>query len=208
MPQVTKDEGYTFEKYGGVSRFASYAHQLQEIFRINPRSVLEIGVGDGVVGSYLRQGGVIKHTWADIAEDLHPEVVADVRALPFADESFDASCAFEVLEHLPFEDFEKAVAELARVARTHVLLSLPHFGPPIKWLIKIPFLPEIRFAWKVPFPRVHTFNGQHYWEIGKRGYPPKRIREVLKKYGTIEREFIPFENQYHHFFVVRITKKS
>ncbi len=201
MPQVTKEEGYQFEKYGGVFRFASYAYQLREIFRLNPMSVLEIGTGDGVVGNYLRQEGSIKHVWVDIAEDLHPDVVADVRGLPFPDASF------EVLEHIPFEDFEKAVAELVRVAKSHVLISLPHFGPPIKLLIKIPFLPELRFAWKIPFPRKHTFNGQHYWEIGKHGYPPRRIRAILKKYGTVEREFIPFENQYHHFFRLR-KKKS
>ncbi len=203
MPQVTKEEGYGFEKYGGISRFASYAHQIQEILRLKPSSVLEIGAGDGVVGGYLKRQTNIRYTVADIAEDLEPDVVADVRHLPFKDGEFDASCAFEVLEHLPFEEFETCVSELVRVAKKYVLISVPHFGPPIMFLLKIPFLPKLQFAIKVPFARAHTFNGQHYWEIGKKGFAPKRIRDVLKKFGTIEREFIPFENQYHHFFVLR-----
>ncbi len=200
MIQVHKEEGYNFEKYGGAARFSSYAHQLEEILRNAPRSVLEVGVGDGVVGGYLKRQTTIRHCWLDIAEDLHPDVVGDVRRMPFPDATFDTTCAFEVLEHVPFEDFEESVRELLRVASRRVLISLPHFGPPVKLLLKVPCAPEIRFAWKVPFPRTHRFNGQHYWEIGKRGYSASRIRAILSSHATIEREFIPFDNQYHHFF--------
>ncbi len=203
MPQVSKEEGYTFEKYGGISRFASYAYQIREILGISPSDVLEIGIGDAVVGNYIQRQTNIRYVWADIAEDLQPDVVADVRALPFADGSFDTVCAFEVLEHLPFEDFEKSLSELVRVARRYVLLSLPHFGPSVRLSFKIPFIPESRFAFKIPFPKRHVFNGQHYWEIGKRGYPVSRIRNAIAKYDVIEKEFVPFENQYHHFFILR-----
>lgn len=203
MTQIAKHD-YKFEKYSGIDRFASYAYQLREIFATNPHSVLEIGVGEAVVANYIKHMTAVAYTSADFAEDLSPDVVADVRALPFVDNAFDTVCAFEVLEHLPFEDFEKAVCELARVSRGCVLISLPHFGPPLKLRLKIPFLPELSFAWKLPYPRQHFFNGQHYWEIGKKGYPPSRIRAVLRKYGSIEKEFIPFENQYHHFFVLKV----
>ena len=83
------------------------------------------------------------------------------------------------------------------------MLSLPHFGPPIKFLLKIPFLPEFCFAFKVPFAREHMFNGQHFWEIGKRGYGVKKIRNILEKYFVVEKEFVPFENQYHRFYVLK-----
>jgi ubiquinone/menaquinone biosynthesis C-methylase UbiE len=166
MPQVSKEEGYRFERYGGASRFASYACQIAEILKTVPVNVLEIGVGDGVVGGYLKRQTAIRYTCADIADDLKPDVVADVRRLPFPDGSFDTVCAFEILEHIPFQDFEKAFSELVRVARKYVLISLPHFGPPVKFLLKLPFLPELSFAYKIPYPRAHVFNGQHYWEIG------------------------------------------
>lgn len=203
MPQVRKEEGYNFEKYGGAERFASYAYQIREILSHAPQSVLEVGVGDGVVGNYVREQTSIAHTWVDIAEDLKPDVIADIRKLPFEDSSFDVVCAFEVLEHLPFEDFEVALGEILRVSKKTVLISLPHFGPPIKFLLKLPFVPEIKCACKIPFPKRHQFNGQHYWEIGKRGYPLARIREILSRYGTITSEFVPFENQYHHFFILQ-----
>jgi hypothetical protein len=205
MSQVTKEEGYAFERYADIGRFASYGYQLRELFATRPASVLEVGVGDGVVGNYLRAHAGFSYTSVDFASDLSPDVVGDVRKLPFLGSSFDTVCAFEVLEHLPFDDFEPSVRELARVARSYVLISLPHFGPPVKFSLKLPLLPEIRIAVKLPIPHAHRFNGQHYWELGKRGYPASRIRSVLARFGSIEREFIPFENQYHHFFVLRVA---
>lgn len=56
-------------------------------------------------------------------------VRGDAYALPFADDSFDAVIAAEVLEHLP-ED-ERAMAELFRVLRPGGLLAVtvPRWGP-------------------------------------------------------------------------------
>ncbi len=205
--QVDKD-AYRFERYGTEERFVSYQTQLAEIIRSNARSVLEIGAGDRVVGSYLKNNTQIAYTSADIADDVGADVIAPVTKLPFEDNSFDISCAFEVLEHLPFDQFQPALTELARVARTHVLISLPHFGPMLSLALKIPFLPRIRLAYKIPFPKEHAFNGQHHWEIGKRGYPLSRIRTELSKHGRITRDFIPFESSYHHFFSIKISNGS
>lgn len=201
MKQVNKD-AYKFERYANPGRFVSYYYQLAEVLVFKPESVLEIGVGDGVFRDYLKNNTNISYTSVDVADDLHPDVVGSVTKLPFEDSKFDIVCAFEVLEHIPFEQFEKALAELARVSRRAVILSLPHFGPPVKFLLKVPFLPELSFAFKVPFARKHVFNGQHYWEIGKRGCSSQMIRAVLRKYFTVEKEFVPFENQYHHFFIL------
>ena len=43
--------------------------------------------------------------------------------LPFADGEFDAATAIEVLEHVP--DAEHTVAEMARVAKRWLLVSVP-----------------------------------------------------------------------------------
>jgi 2-polyprenyl-3-methyl-5-hydroxy-6-metoxy-1,4-benzoquinol methylase len=43
--------------------------------------------------------------------------------LPFADGEFDVAAAIEVLEHVP--DPEHTVAEMARVATGHLLVSVP-----------------------------------------------------------------------------------
>ncbi|OGG55053.1 hypothetical protein A3D62_00220 [Candidatus Kaiserbacteria bacterium RIFCSPHIGHO2_02_FULL_49_11] len=203
MEQQVNKDAYEFARYCYPDRWASYYYQLREVIEAHPRSVLEVGTGDGVLKRYLQSNTQIEYQNLDIALDLHPDIVGSVEDIPLPDKSVDVAVAFEVLEHLPFEKFERALGELARVSRHAVIISLPHFGPPIKFSFKIPFLREVRLAWKIPFPKKHVFKGEHYWEIGKRGFGVGRIRRVLKKHTVVDKEFIPFENQYHHFFVLR-----
>lgn len=202
MKQVDKKH-YSFARYCYPERWASYYHQLHEVLSSDPQSILEVGGGDGVLESYIKHNiADAVYTSADIAEDLNPDVIAAIDALPFGDASFDVVCAFEVLEHIPFEKFEKALNELLRVSKKRVLISVPHFGPPLALSFKLPFLKEIKLLFKIPFPRKHVFNGQHYWEIGKRGYAPSRLRAAIIKFAHIKREFVPFDSRYHHFYVL------
>ena len=94
------------------------------------------------------------------------------------------------------------MSELKRVSKKYVILSLPHFGHSIKLSFKIPLIKEKKLAIRIPFPTKHHFNGDHYWEIGKKGYPLMKIKQIIKKYFMLKKDFIPFENQYHHFFVL------
>ncbi|MDR2260270.1 MAG: hypothetical protein LBE06_04915, partial [Azoarcus sp.] len=64
----------------------------------------------------------------------------------------------------------------------------------------------------IPFirPKPHTFDGEHYWEINKRGYSLKTVMNAIKKSGedagfTLEKHYRVFENPYHHFFVLKKT---
>jgi len=202
--QVDKSH-YDFSRYAFEGRFVSYYHQLREVLALHPRSVLEVGVGDRVFGDFIKNNTGIAYTSVDFAADLRPDVVGSVLALPFPDKSYDVVCAFEVLEHLPFEQFDKAVSELARVARTHVLISVPHFGPMLSLSLKIPFIPHLQFAFKIPFVKKHVFNGQHYWELGKKGYPASLVRQKLSRHGRIVRDFVPSGSAYHHFFVLELS---
>ncbi|MDD5165081.1 MAG: class I SAM-dependent methyltransferase [Candidatus Pacebacteria bacterium] len=203
--QVNKDH-YNFKAYSHLGRWASYFFQLEQVFSFNPASILEIGVGDRVFGDYIKNNTDIKYISADVAEDLKPDVVASVTALPFTDGEFDVSCAFEVLEHIPFDSFEDALREMARVSKKAVIISLPHFGPSCELSFKIPFIKRVKLAFKLPFHPIHAWNGEHYFEIGKKGYEVGEIRNVLRKDFVIQKDFVPFENQYHHFFVL-VPKK-
>jgi ubiquinone/menaquinone biosynthesis C-methylase UbiE len=199
--QVDKS-AYRFERYCGLDRWSSYHYQIHNIVETRSSSLLEVGVGDRVVENYIKHNTDISYTSVDIADDVGADVIGSITKLPFENKSFDAVCAFEVLEHLPYDTLPTSLFELARVARKKVLISVPHFGPPLKLSFKLPFLPEIAVAFKIPVPLTHTFNGQHYWELGKKGYSVKRFRQCLEEKFVIEKEFVPFENQYHHFFVL------
>lgn len=199
--QVDKKH-YEFGEYGFEERFVSYYWQFKEVLGLKPRSILEVGVGDGVFGGFIRKNTGIEYKSVDIAEDLKPDILGSVTALPEADSAYDVTCAFEVLEHIPFEEFDLAVEEMVRVAKKYVVISVPHFGPMLAFSLKIPFLPLMRFAFKIPYPKTHRFNGQHHWEVGKKGYPLSLIRSKLKSHGKLVRDFVPFGAFYHHFFVI------
>jgi hypothetical protein len=62
------------------------------------------------------------------------------------------------------------------------------------------FLPQIRKP-------IHSFDGEHYWEIGKAGYPLKRIISDIERQGMeIIKTYRVFESPYHRFFVLRETE--
>lgn len=188
-------------KYDYQSRWMSYWYQINTVLELKPKNVLEIGVGNKTVSNYLKNQG-LEITTLDIDEKLKPDIVGDILKIPLGDDSFDVVLCAEVLEHIPFEDFEKGLIELRRVTRKYVVLSLPHFGPPIKLSFKAPLIKEVKVAFKIPLPIKHKLDGGHYWEIGKKIYPLAKIKKIIKQYFKITKEFIPFENQYHHFFIL------
>src|SRR3989344_860983 len=114
-------------KYDSKERWVSYWYQIKEVKEQNPKTVLEIGVGNKVVSDYLKKIG-LKVTTCDFDKNLKPDVVADVLDLPFKKESFDVVLCAEVLEHLPFGKFSKALKEIHRVTQTSAIITLPHFS--------------------------------------------------------------------------------
>ncbi|MBU1019227.1 MAG: class I SAM-dependent methyltransferase [Patescibacteria group bacterium] len=191
--------------YESPGRFISYYHQIKAISEETPGTILEIGIGSGTVANYLKNNGFNIET-CDFDADLQPDHVADIRDLPFREGEFDLVTAFQVLEHLPFEDFEKAMSQLHKASSKTVIISIPYITLNIYWKCKcIPFLKPWYFMWRIcelSFLK-HKFNGEHYWEMGKKGFSRKKIRKILKKTGfSIKEEFTPEMFPYHYFFVL------
>jgi len=202
VKQVDRDH-YAFEQYTSLERWSAYYYQIREILALAPASVLEIGTGDGFLRRYLEGATSIEYRSVDVASDLKPDIVASAESLPIVDGAVDVVVAFEVLEHLPFDRFEPALREMARVTRRHVLISLPHAGPRPKLALKLPRVKELRVAFKVSLPTRHVFRGEHYWEIGRQGYSLATVRAVMRRVLSLEKDFIPFESQYQHFFLLK-----
>ncbi len=200
--QVPK-EHYRFERYSSPARWGSYFWQVKLVTELEPETVLEIGVGDAVFGRYLEDVVHTTYTGVDIDPDLHPDVVGDITALSFPDNSFDVVCAFEILEHLPFDVVPKAMSELRRVSKNHVVVSVPDRRPYIQFLCKIPLLPRLRFLLKTPFSRKGSYGKQHFWEIGWDAFSLRSVQDLLTKDFSLENHFVPFENPQHHFFILK-----
>lgn len=207
--QVSRDHYFT---HGiSLSQFNSYYYQLDAILRQKPVSVIEIGPGNSIITNHLREMG-IKVTTVDIADDLKPDVVADIRKLPFKDSSADVVVAFEVLEHIPYKDVPKALKELKRVAKHKVIVSVPYSCASISVVWRFHAIPVIRkvFSCSIRLPyffRKIEFgkngNHEHYWELGKKNYPKRKLRALLKRFFVVEREFHPNLNAYHYFFILK-----
>jgi 2-polyprenyl-3-methyl-5-hydroxy-6-metoxy-1,4-benzoquinol methylase len=123
-PQVPKSH-YSKEGYNNLLRFLSYQHQIELITNLKPKNVLEIGVGNKLVSNQLKSMG-LKVTTCDFDPKLKPDFIGDIRNLPFKKNEFDLVVAFEVLEHLPFSDFDKALFEMQRVSKKNCIISLPY----------------------------------------------------------------------------------
>ena len=196
---------YFKPSYDTKKRFISYWHQITELIQLKPSSILEIGIGNGLVSNYLKQRGY-NVTTMDIDPRLNPDVTASIDFIPFMDESFDVVACFEVLEHLPYEKFTISLKELHRVSQRYVVLSLPDATLAYPLYIYVPKIGEIRKLIQLPRLRTpkHVFDGQHYWEIGKAGYTPERITKDIKRVGfTLIKTYRIFEVPYHRFFVLK-----
>ena len=135
--------GNTYDKYGSsnpvVRRLMSgFERALDTLFeRDAPQSLLDVGCGEGVLvhrwaerlGESRRVVGIdleeesIQAGWAERTAPNLEYRVMEAQNLPFAENEFDLATAIEVLEHVP--DPEHTVAEMARCAERHLLVSVP-----------------------------------------------------------------------------------
>jgi len=191
-----------FKKYDNRDRWMSYWQQIESVLSLEPKKVLEIGIGNKTVTNYLREHGVEVVT-LDINENLKPDIVASVEKMTLPDESFDVVLAAEILEHLPFEKFETCLKEIKRVTKKYAVISLPHWGWTFYLIFKAPLLKKIQFLFKISGVLKHKFNGEHFWEIGKKCYPLSKIKKEIERAGfRILKDFITPDSPYHHFFVL------
>ena len=200
-------KNYFERKYNDGERWMSYFRQIDEVLKLKPVNVLEVGVGNGLAAHYLKSCG-ISVTTLDIERELKPDFVGSVEKMPFDDNSFDAVLCAEVLEHLPFEKFPSALLELKRITKKFVVLSLPHWGWTFKFCLKIPLLPPLKFLWK--FSRILKHKpAEHQWEIGKRRFPLSKVKKEISASGfRILNHYIIFENPYHYFFILEKDIKN
>jgi 2-polyprenyl-3-methyl-5-hydroxy-6-metoxy-1,4-benzoquinol methylase len=134
--------GNTYDKYGSTNPLVrrmmkGFEEALDDLFvRADPSSLLDVGCGEGVlvhewalrlaerrvVGIDLEEESIQAGWEQRRAPNLEYRVMR-AENLPFADHEFDLATAIEVLEHVP--DPEHTLAEMARCAQRHLLVSVP-----------------------------------------------------------------------------------
>ncbi len=141
--QIAVPTGNTFDKYGStnpvVRRLMSgFEATLDRLFaQADPQSILDVGCGEGVLTERWAQRlgekpvlGIdlpdpkLEAQWTTRRRPNLEFRTMDVDGLTQLPEgSFDLAAAIEVLEHVP--DPDRTLAEMARVAARHLLISVP-----------------------------------------------------------------------------------
>jgi len=189
------------------ARFNALAYQVRQTLATGAAMVVEVGIGPGLLSAILDRFGVETIT-VDMDAALAPNVVAALPDLPLADACADAVVSFETLEHLPLDRLGPCLAELARVSREHVLISVPRRMGILARLRR-----KLRRTWFAAkgAPRHHHPRGgvrsrkapEHQWEIGH-GADADTVIDAARRVGlALVRRFSPPYCEHHCFFVFR-----
>jgi hypothetical protein len=205
-------------KYAHKLRWISYWHQIQEVLSGDYKTILIIGIGDGIVPEVIRhccrqKGGDTKVLTLDLEEPLKPDIVGDLRDIKSLTKGLNIDCILcsQVLEHIEFKYFESILYDMSQVANK-VIISLPHAHRTLfRIKIKIPFITEKTFEIMVPRKfkgiQVHKY---HHWELGSWGVciNIKKIESIFLENFVIQKKFYVQELKYHLFYVLQSKNKQ
>ena len=173
-----------------LSNFVNAYYQFRDLQLCGKaKKILIIGPGQGFDTQVLKWRGYEVTTF-DIDETFHPDVIGSAHDLSmFEDGHFDVVIASHVLEHLPVPYLDQCLAELARVA-SYAIIYLPVTGRHFQGQLKMDFkgidlsicLDIFNYFHKPDGVTARYCQGQHYWELGMRGF---RVSDLKQKFGKM-----------------------
>ncbi len=187
-------------------------HLFKDVIARVQGDLLEVGTGDGIL-KRCAQPFLRSYTVMDINAHLQPDVLADVsvRQATLCGR-FDAVVAAEILEHLPFADFERCIGHLQSYLKPGGLffLTVPHRKSHMMVVT-----PRQRLSmWRFPVgltslsEAYHRFvrrriwiDPHHCWEIGDGSVKRKHVEGVLVRQGLAFVQFM--ELPYCDYWVLR-----
>lgn len=176
-----------------------YFYIIKKVIGFKPESILEVGEGSGIVKNCLSPLAKDYKT-LDVNNNLKPDFLSDIRNfLEELKEKFQCIIAADVLEHLPFSDFEKSIKNIYDYITPGgiAIITIPHrrshflFMTPIQkpHVITIPtgFLSPGAFYRRF-ITRKIWIDPHHCWEIGDGRVKKTDIEFVFRKIDfTIEK---------------------
>ena len=167
---------------------------IKEALLINPKSILEIGPGEGTIKNIL-QPHINTYETFDVNSNLNPTHLGDIRTTDNKLKGrYDCVIAADILEHIPFEDLGKALQNIRVYLKEDgvALITIPHRAWFIFWMTWL--LGYRHFLWRFPDwvrtlyqrfrgRRVNPIDPDHLWEIGDGKHKVKSVEEVMKNAG-------------------------
>lgn len=165
--------------------------RLETVCTLTPgeaKVILDVGSGGGKFVTALRDRGhyVVATDCSAAAMSLYggERVLCDAAALPFPDGCFDMVTCTEVLEHLDDERLAHALREIARLARSYVLISVPNDEDLNQCLVKC-----------------HSC-GQYYTLYGHiQTFQPGTLDNLLPGFDVVRKDFGDEEIEYNRLLL-------
>ncbi len=164
------------------------------LLEIKPKSILEIGPGEGTIKNIFEKY-TEKYQTMDLNKNLQPDYVSDVRVYnKDINNSFDCIIIADVLEHILFNELEKSLKNIFNYLKNegYALITIPHrasyfllmtptYRPKV---IRIPtgFLNPKSFYRRF-IKRKIWIDPDHEWEIGDGKHSIKDVEGIIKKAG-------------------------
>lgn len=163
-------------------------------------SVLDVGCGDGRITNRL-----ISHCTKVVGLEQSREglrhvkvekVLGSINSLPFPDHSFDLVLCCEVLEHIRFKVYPRAIEEMERVAGRYIIVTVPNDEDFRRALVTCPNCGCVFHPWrhlrsfrsKDMATLFNRFNLQHIetCRLARKVYPSFMVRaaKILKLIPT------------------------
>ena len=186
-PAVMPVDRNLWKQQLNLSNFINTYYQCHDLQLCGDvKKILIVGPGQGLDTQVLKWRKYEVTTF-DIDKTFNPDVLGSVHDLSmFEDGSFDVVIASHVLEHLAVPYLDRCLSELARVGR-HCLIYLPvagrHFQVQLKMDLKGIDLSCVfdlfNYFHKPDGITPRYCAGQHYWEMGMRGF---RVRNLVPRF--------------------------
>lgn len=180
-----------------LCNFVNAYYQYEDIQSCGDvKKILIIGPGQGLDTHIFKWRG-FEVTTFDIDETFNPDVIGSAHDLSmFGDKSFDVIIASHVLEHLPVPYLDQCMAELARVG-AYSIVYLPvagrHFQFQIKLDVKginLSFVFDLfNYLHKPDGVTAKYCQGQHYWEMGMRGFTSGALEKRFSNHFSIVKSY-------------------
>ncbi len=144
-------------------------------------TILEIGVGTSFTANYLKSKEFSVTTF-DIDKEKKPDIVGNIVDHNWGTMNFDHILAFEVFEHIPFEEFKKALLKLKNVFKKYIFISLPVNE---KFLFEFEYkIPRVKKnSLRIPISKNKITTINHFWEIGYDKYSEIFIENMFIEQG-------------------------
>jgi hypothetical protein len=201
-PELLQERLSTLEE----RRFSSVRLQLTSVTELGDAvsSILEVGPGSGYFSSVATNLGYDLKT-ADIKPITNPDYLGDFREIEVS-EQFDLVAAFEMLQHIPYQELSSTLTKLASLSNRYVLISVPSHVHRFELALEIPGMlaprrlglgwlrgrHSLMFRWERPRsrgPSKASWEGRedywnpHYWEVGRKNFPKSRFLRDIESSG-------------------------